>query len=301
MSSLRIDDERKRFGIAVGISMAAHLALAMFIVFKPAEVKMPERQPSEVMDVMLIDPKSYKPERAGSLARTLANRTAKASNREATDSETRLARAPIVGQLPQTPEPTRPQQPSQPALPPQGSDARVRTLTRRGDDGLPTTLTPSKEPATQPRPTAPIRNLMPSTMALAELSRDFERERLLQQSLSREADIPVNTREAKYAPYAQGLVRSLEEHWRPSQQINYGTYMEKERRVLMRITIERSGELSNIEVLRSSPIPSLTESAVESIHASAPFKPLPSSWGMDRVTFYLTFEVVDDRFVFRTL
>jgi len=53
--------------------------------------------------------------------------------------------------------------------------------------------------------------------------------------------------------------------------------------------------------LRGSPIPELNESAVEAIYAAAPFKPLPRSWGLDRASFYLTFEVVDDKIVFRTL
>jgi len=53
--------------------------------------------------------------------------------------------------------------------------------------------------------------------------------------------------------------------------------------------------------LRPSPIRQLNESAVAAIHAAAPFRPLPRSWGLDRVSFYLTFEVLEDRFVFRPM
>jgi len=141
---------------------------------------------------------------------------------------------------------------------------------------------------------------MPSSMALSELSRDFERERRMKQMLSKEADIPINTKEAKYAPYAHSLVRALEEQWRPGQ-ADYQKFADQARQVLMRVTIEMSGELGNLEILRPSPIQSLNESAVRAIHDAAPFKPLPSSWGLDRASFYLTFEVVDDQFVFRTM
>jgi len=137
-------------------------------------------------------------------------------------------------------------------------------------------------------------------MALAELSRDFERERRLKKMLSREADIPINTREAKFAPYAHLLVRALEEQWRPGQ-ANYREHSAEERRSLIRLTIERNGSLSRVEILRPSPIRQLNDSAVAAIHAAAPFRPLPRSWGLDRVSFYLTFEVVGDRFVFRTM
>jgi TonB family protein len=161
---------------------------------------------------------------------------------------------------------------------------------------------PNRKPKPKPRPRQPIpiANLMPSSMALAELSRDFERERRLKKMLSREADIPINTREAKFAPYAHLLVRALEEQWRPGQ-ANYREHSAEERRSLIRLTIERNGSLSRVEILRPSPIRQLNDSAVAAIHAAAPFRPLPRSWGLDRVSFYLTFEVVGDRFVFRTM
>ncbi len=143
-------------------------------------------------------------------------------------------------------------------------------------------------------------NLMPSSMAMAELSRDFARERRLKTMLAHEADIPINTRKVKFAPYAHLLVRALEEQWRPGQ-ANYSQYPVEERRALMRLTIERDGSLGGVEILRPSPIRQLNESAVAAIHAAAPFRPLPRSWGLDRVSFYLTFEVLGDRFVFRRM
>jgi len=146
-------------------------------------------------------------------------------------------------------------------------------------------------------PNVPLASLMPSSMALAQLSREADRERRLKSLLSREDDVPINTREAKYAPYASQLVAALEEQWRPGQ-AKYNQFPEEERRSLMRITIENNGDLSRVEILRPSPIYQLNETAVAAIHAAAPFRPLPSAWGLDRVNFYLTFEVIEDHFVF---
>jgi protein TonB len=115
--------------------------------------------------------------------------------------------------------------------------------------------------------------------------------------LNKSADIPINTRQAKYAPYAHSLVRALENQWRPGQ-ADYSAYTEDDRKVLMRVTIKGNGDLGGLEILRPSPIQQLNDSAVAAVHAAAPFKPLPSSWGLDQVSFYLTFEIVDDRFVF---
>jgi len=92
----------------------------------------------------------------------------------------------------------------------------------------------------------------------------------------------------------------LEEQWRPGQ-ANYRDHAEDERRALMRLTIEKDGSLGAIEMIRPSPIQPLNDSAIKAIHDAAPFRPLPSVWGLDRVSFYLTFEVVEDRFVFRPM
>jgi len=121
----------------------------------------------------------------------------------------------------------------------------------------------------------------------------------MKQMLSKEADIGINTREDKYAPYAQGLVRALEEQWRP-QGTNLAQLAEDERKVLMRVSIEHNGELGSIKILRPSPSPELNASAVEAVHKAAPFSPLPNSWGLERANFYFIFEIVENGAVFRS-
>ncbi len=297
---LRDPGRRRRMGLAFAASVASHLALALIVGLMHADKPLPKKRPPQIMDVVLLDPNttaSKPPEDA----RAIANRAARGGSTRARDRMTRQARAPVVGNAPAR---RRPAPPSAPKTPPPvpNPEPRARLLAKRGPNPDGKRRQTRESPRRQPRPLpkVPMSNLMPSTMALAQLSRDFDRERRMKQMLEREADVPINTREAKYAPYAQALVRALEEQWRPGQ-ADYARYTEDQRRALIRITIEHNGDLGAVEILRPSPIPEINESAIEAIHAAAPFRPLPSSWGLDRVSFYLTFEVIEDRFVFRTM
>jgi len=296
--------ERRRIGISLIASVAVHALLAVLIVVVSTDQPIPRKKPPQIMDVVLLDANKSKTDKPPEDAKTMSNRSAVGGSSKAQDKITREARAPAVGQQQQQPQ--RPTPPAQPKNPPPAPEPpkRARTLAKRGatPDSNVTPEPPKKqsEKAVQAPPRIPLSNLMPSTMALAQLSRDFQREKRMKQMLSREADVPINTREAKFAPYAQALVRALEEQWRPGK-ANYEQFPEDARRALMRVTIENNGELGGVEILRPSPIPQINESAVQAIHAAAPFRPLPSSWGLDRVSFYLTFEVVEDRFVFRAM
>ncbi|MFQ5581353.1 MAG: TonB family protein [Mariprofundaceae bacterium] len=297
---------KRRLSISFAASVTAHILLAAFITLMQTDMPLKKKQQPEIMDVVLLDPETKPSKTPPKDAKTISNRSAQGASKDAKDRVTRAAKGPLVGQKQQKPKPALPRLPKQPPpSPTQKPQQRTRTLAKR-DLKLQSDLPPEKPRKKTRKPTPrkpqdiPLANLMPSTMALAQLSREFERERRMKQMLSREADIPISTREAKYAPYAQALVQALEEQWRPGR-ANYDEYAEQARRVLMRITIEHNGELGQLEILRPSPLPQLNESAIAAIHAAAPFKPLPSAWGLDRATFYLTFEVIEDRFVFKTL
>jgi len=301
---VQIKPEQKRLSLSFVASVAAHLLVASLIAFVHVDKPLPKKQKPQVMDVVLLDPQTTPQKAPPKEANTVSNLNAEGGSSKAQDQVTRAARSPTASQQQQQkPTPPQPQQPRTPP-PPTSPEQRVRTLARRGlevDNNIQTTKKPTKQAEKQPPlPQIPLSNLMPSSMALSQLSRDFEREKRMKQMLNKEADIPINTREAKYAPYAQALVQALEEQWRPGQ-ADYGKYADDQRRALMRITIEHNGALGNVEILRPSPIAQLNESAIAAIHAAAPFRPLPSSWGLDRASFYLTFEVVEDRFVFRTM
>lgn len=303
---MQIDTEQKRLTLSFAASVAVHLLVVLLVAFVHVDKPLPKKEKPQVMDVVMLNPKTPAKKTPPKDAKTVSNLNAEGSSRKAKDETTRAARAPSMSQQQQPqqkPQQPRPQMPKTP--PPAEPDQRVRLLARRGgpevDNNPKTTKKPAKKHEKKPPlPQIPLSNLMPSTMALSQLSQDFQREKIMKERLSKEADIPINTRQAKYAPYAHELVQALEEQWRPGQ-ADYGKYADEQRRALLRITIEHDGSLGNVEILRPSPIAQINDSAVAAIHAAAPFRPLPSSWGLDRAKFYLTFEVVDNRFVFRTM
>jgi len=300
-----VSPQNTRWSASLIASVSCHVLLAMFITWQHVKTPLPKHNLPQSMDVVLLSPEASKSTKAPEKADAMSNRNAIGGSSRAEDRFTRSARAPITGNTPKPPKPAAPQQPrTPPPQPTPKTQQRARTLTAKGPMLEPPEPKKELQKPVKPQPVQPRRiplsNLMPSSMALAELSRDFERERRLKKMLSREADIPINTREAKYAPYAHQLVRALEEQWRPGQ-ANYAQHNEDERRALLRLTIEKDGSLGGIEILRPSPISPLNESAIAAIHAAAPFRPIPSVWGLDRVSFYLTFEVLEDRFVFRPM
>jgi TonB family protein len=304
---LQIKSKNIRFIIAFAASIAVHVLLAFMITLSHHDTPLPKKKTPQFMDVVLLD--NNKPSiKAPKNAKTVSNRSAKGGSSSAKDRTTRAAKSPSPGMQKNKRKPTPPQTPKTPIPKPASSTKRQRIIATHRDNAN------NRIHAKQPQPTKkkihkptpptpkhiPLANLMPSSMALSELSRDFERERRMKQRLSREADIPINTKEVKYAPYARSLVRTLEEQWRPGK-ADYDKYGERARQVLMRVTIESNGELGNLEILRPSPIATLNESAIRAIHDAAPFKPLPSSWGLDRASFYFTFQVIEDQVVFRAL
>jgi len=306
--------QQRRFTFALIASITVHVLLAVLIVSASHDKPLPKKETPQIMDVVLLDETKKPSKKANKDARTIANKNALGSSRNAKDHLTRKAKAPMPGKPHLTKKPA-------PVLKKPAIKAKPKAAPKKINKAAPTLVAkrsaktaykkplkkqqaikkrPVKKKVIKPRKLVPLANLMPSAMALSQLSQDFERERRMKQKLSREADIPINTKQAKYAPYAHGLVRALEEQWRPGH-ANYEEFAENARRSLIKLTIERDGSLGGIEILRPSPIPEINESALKAIQAAAPFKILPSSWGLDRVSFYLTFEVVENGFVFRSM
>ncbi|MFQ5354913.1 MAG: TonB C-terminal domain-containing protein [Mariprofundaceae bacterium] len=294
---------RRRWSISLTASVLCHLLLAVLLVWKIADQNLPKPKPPENMDVVLLDPEKKSSKALPDKADAISNKTARGGNNTGQDRLTRAARSPAISPQ-QLPHPPAPQMLKKPSAAPTPEQRHVQTLSKRKPAPDTNSAKLPKKPKSKrksPEEKKPSRleNLMPSRTSLAKLSSKMDRKRQLKKLMSRQAEIPINTREVKYAPYAHAVVQALEEQWRPGQ-ANYSAHSEHDRQVLMKMTIEGNGDLGKLEMVRPSPIPSLNKSAVEAIHAASPFKPLPSSWGLDRVTFYLTFEVVEDRFVFRT-
>jgi len=308
MKKINLKPQQRRFSISLLASIAVHILLAVLITTAPQTKPHPKKAQPQIMDVTLLDDKQKKVKKPVKDARTIANQNAIGSSSKAHDHLTRRAKAPMVGQT-RKPKPAAPKQPKTPP-PPVAKPKRTRMLAKRSPapeihqtrhkQPKPVKRKPVIKPR-KPRKKVPVlSNLMPSAMALSEMSRTYERERRMKQKMNREADIPINTRQVKYAPYAHALVRALEEQWRPGQ-ARYDEFPADARQSLVKLTIEHDGSLGGVEILNPSPIPQINESAIAAIHAAAPFKVLPSSWGLDRVSFYLTFEVVEDHFVFHQM
>jgi len=292
----------------LAISICLHIAVAFSISLKHHTSPPAHKATPQFTDVVLLDPNKYKTSKPPKDAKTIANQSAVGGKQSARDHITRNAKAPAPIRQASHTEMRPPSPPQQHKTQAPQANKQARILSQHNNKSLQKQLlkqapshhkTKHTQQRSQPR-AIPLASLMPSNMALSELSRDFERERRMKQMLSKEADIPINTKEAKYAPYAHSLVHALEEQWRPGQ-ADYQRFAERARQVLMRLTIEANGDLGGVEILRASPISVLNDSAIKAIHDAAPFKPLPSSWGLDRASFYLTFEVIDNQFVFRTM
>jgi len=300
--------DKKKLILAVIASVLVHLALAWLLTIAKPEIPISKKKSPPIMDVVLLDDSQISNDSKPNDAKTIANKNSTGQQQNAQDRRTRAARAPATHKQnkPKTPSPTAPQRQNTPPIPSNQTKKSTRVLSRKNEDDNAALLPPEQAPKVaknsdkKPVPYVPLSNLLPASAALTQFSREFDRERRMKQLLSKEADIGINTREAKYAPYAQGLVRALEEQWRPTgNQLN--KLSQNERKVLMRVSIGNNGELAEIRIVQPSPSSALNDSAVAAVHAAAPFKPLPSSWGLERANFFFVFEVVEDHFVFRTL
>ncbi|MDQ6960508.1 MAG: hypothetical protein Q9M27_05705, partial [Mariprofundaceae bacterium] len=175
----------RRWGVSFAASIACHVLLAMLVAWLYVNRPLPKHELPKSMDVVLLNPEKTKPAKPPQKADAISNRTAQGSSAHAHDTLTRTARSPRPDQQRQPKKPVPPQMPRTPPPAPQlKPQQRTRTLARRGpmlEASKPPPLKRKPKPKPKPKPrtrrSIPLTNLMPSRMALAELSRDFERER----------------------------------------------------------------------------------------------------------------------------
>jgi len=307
--------QQQRFTLALAASIAVHLLLAVFIVAAEWDKPLPKKEQPHIMDVVLLDDDkkpSKKANRDPIKAEKASTRSGLGSKGEHEDFQRK--KSPLKGLVKNStsPKPTPAPKPQRKKTPPP-TKSRIPVIAKRGNEP---NSNPEKPPLKRIQkkrhkkdiinkpaaPNIPFANLMPSAMALSQLSQDFQRERRLKQNLGREADIPINTRQAKYAPYMQSMKQGLEAQWRPElRKIDYDKYSDIQRRSLIKLTINKDGSIGGVEIRRSSLVTEINKSAIEAIYAAGPYKPIPSSWGLDRMSIYISFEVVKDGFVFRTM
>jgi protein TonB len=86
--------------------------------------------------------------------------------------------------------------------------------------------------------------------------------------------IPLNTSDARYAPYTQTVKQWIEARWEyPDLAKHYGL----QGRVVVEFTILQNGQIELLALVHSSGSKLLDEEAVRAIKAAVPFKPFPRS------------------------
>jgi len=290
----------RTFYIALVVSVVIHLLVIQLFSFQHEKSQKEKKQPKqEVMDVSLLSPEKVEEQPKPEQAQAISNK-----NQRAKKEEKEFKEKPQIAKSPK-PKPASHQSKKETVNPKHQQEKRVeknKVNVAQKDSDIPVKKVEASTKAEKKYKNIDPTNFNLSNSAINNIvqqSQHTQREHRLQSMLSSEADIPINTREEKYAPYAHALVRALEEQWRPSDE-DYQVYSERDRQVLLRITINRKGVLESVKILRPSPIDSLNQSALKALRDAAPYRPLPVSWGFDRVSFKLTFQVIEDRAVFRT-
>ncbi|MBF0611651.1 MAG: energy transducer TonB [Magnetococcales bacterium] len=102
-----------------------------------------------------------------------------------------------------------------------------------------------------------------------------------------EGAVDINTRQVKYADYFRGVKHRIEQVW------VYPNSAKKNRQtgnLLLEFTIDREGNMVEIELLRSSGVSLLDDAAIKAISKAGPFPPLPNEWNKQQLRVKVTFE-----------
>jgi periplasmic protein TonB len=92
--------------------------------------------------------------------------------------------------------------------------------------------------------------------------------------ISGQRPIPLNTSDPRYAHYTKIVQQWIEAQWEyPDLAKQHGL----QGRVVVQFTIQQNGEVTLLELVRSSGSALLDEEAVRAIRAAAPFRPFPRS------------------------
>lgn len=104
----------------------------------------------------------------------------------------------------------------------------------------------------------------------------------------KENSITLDTGEFKYHTYMLRLKEKIEGIWiYPHDAASKGIYGD----LKIRFTINRTGMLGSVEIIRTSGYRSLDEAALQALRDAEPFWPLPNEWSKDALT-------VDGHFIY---
>jgi periplasmic protein TonB len=117
-------------------------------------------------------------------------------------------------------------------------------------------------------------------------------------SAARGTDEPIrlDTNNPQYVTYFTSIKRAIEVVWQyPELALRYGL----QGRLLLEFSILGNGELESAKIVRSSGSNVLDDEALRAVKAAAPFGPIPSWLGKNRIDIIASFEYLDNRLNYR--
>jgi len=102
----------------------------------------------------------------------------------------------------------------------------------------------------------------------------------------REESVALGGEKSRYDTYLLLIRRKIEHHWSYPPQAVSG---KKERKAVIRFTIDASGALTGVRVTTTSGSSVLDEGTLAAVRAAAPYAPLPKDFNLTRLHITATF------------
>jgi periplasmic protein TonB len=110
--------------------------------------------------------------------------------------------------------------------------------------------------------------------------------------------IRLDTKNPQYVTYFTSIKRAIEVVWQyPELALRYGL----QGRLLLEFSILGNGDLESAKIVRSSGSNVLDDEALRAVKAAAPFGPIPSWVGKNRIDIIASFEYLDNRLNYRVV
>ncbi len=198
----------------------------------------------------------------------------------------RMAAASAPGNVPERAFPQRHFLPSFPApAPSKTAPARPANPPARGNANVPASASSGRQgtPSAQSAGSEGREQVIPRKLKLPTM-KDLERYAEVDKEIERKRDpnaVTLDTTDFRYWSYLQGLKNRIEYIWKyPEEARREGI----EGELLMKFTIEKSGKVTDVKVLRSSGYPMLDDAAKKALYDASPVNPLPDNWKKNSFT-----------------
>ncbi|MCS6781600.1 MAG: TonB family protein [Gloeomargarita sp. SKYBB_i_bin120] len=187
--------------------------------------------------------------------------------------------SPTALREPQPTARTEPQIPTPPVLPESASTPKRPALRA---------FQPPSHPNAQPAPHPAALPKGEAALLGGPISRDARQAPFDQEANStRNAPGPTQLaarQDVDLGPYLANLRRRVQQNWRPRAP-------DQPRQTVVGFTLSRSGQISNLRVLRSSGSPQTDAETLEAIQRAAPFGPLPETFAYNQLEIEFTFNI----------